>query len=126
MKPKKPHPRRRWQRPELRPLAAPPPENFYRLPELELRGGSPFDRWLPPGAGLYPAAHLPGYGRHSGNIVWRGSADRILRGQKTDTGRALHAGGAARQMGGGAAVKLQLWAADVFRFAVTGRSHTAS
>ena len=32
MKPKKPHPRRRWQHPELRPLAAPPPENFYRLP----------------------------------------------------------------------------------------------
>ena len=40
MKPKKPHPRRRWQHPELRPLAAPPPESLYRLPELELRGGS--------------------------------------------------------------------------------------
>ena len=39
-KPKKPHPRRPRVRPDPRSLAAPPPADFYRLPELELRGGS--------------------------------------------------------------------------------------
>ena len=40
MKPKKPRPRKPRERPDLRRLAAPPPANFYRLPELELRGGN--------------------------------------------------------------------------------------
>ena len=39
-KPKKPHPRRHCSRPDPRGIAARPPENFYRLPELELRGGT--------------------------------------------------------------------------------------
>ena len=38
MKPKKPHPRKLYERPNLRRMAAPPPRDFYRLPELELRG----------------------------------------------------------------------------------------
>ena len=40
MKPKKPRPRKPRERPDLRRLAAPPPADFYRLPELELRGGN--------------------------------------------------------------------------------------
>ena len=40
MKPKKPHPRKPYERPDLRRMAAPPPRDFYRLPELELRGGN--------------------------------------------------------------------------------------
>lgn len=40
MKPKKPHPRRRHECPDPRRMLAPPPESFYRLPALELRGGS--------------------------------------------------------------------------------------
>ena len=40
MKPKKPHPRKPYERPNLRRMAAPPPQDFYRLPELELRGGN--------------------------------------------------------------------------------------
>ena len=40
MKPKKPRPRKPRERPDLRSLAAPPPADFYRLPELELRGGN--------------------------------------------------------------------------------------
>lgn len=35
MKPKKPRPRKPRERPDLRRLAAPPPADFYRLPELE-------------------------------------------------------------------------------------------
>ena len=76
MKPKKPRPRKPRERPDLRRLAAPPPADFYRLPEL---------------AGLHAAAHLSGHGGHSGNIVWRGPADRILRGQKIDCGGAVRA-----------------------------------
>ena len=38
MKPKKPHPRKKHERPDLRRLFAQPPDNFYQLPELELRG----------------------------------------------------------------------------------------
>ena len=98
MKPKKPHPRKLYERPNLRRMAAPPPRDFYRLPELELRGGN--DRWLPPRAGFHPAARLPGHGRHPGNIVWRGTADRILRGEKIDSGRAVYPGGTAQQVGG--------------------------
>ena len=48
MKPKKPRPRKPRERPDLRRLAAPPPADFYRLPELELRGGN-----------LLPAIFLP-------------------------------------------------------------------
>ena len=40
MKPKKPHPRKHHGRPDLRRMLAPPPQGFYRLPEMELRGGS--------------------------------------------------------------------------------------
>lgn len=40
MKPKKPRPRKPRECPDLRRLAAPPPADFYRLPELELRGGN--------------------------------------------------------------------------------------
>ena len=40
MKPKKPRPRKPRERPDLRRLAAPPSADFYRLPELELRGGN--------------------------------------------------------------------------------------
>ena len=40
MKPKKPRPRRPRTRPDPRRLVAPPPDGFYRLPELELRGGT--------------------------------------------------------------------------------------
>ena len=40
MKPKKPHPRKLRERPDLRRMLAPPPQGFYRLPEMELRGGS--------------------------------------------------------------------------------------
>ena len=40
MKPKKPPPRKPYERPDLRRMAAPPPRDFYRLPELELRGGN--------------------------------------------------------------------------------------
>lgn len=40
MKPKKPRPRKPRERPDLRRLAAAPPADFYRLPELELRGGN--------------------------------------------------------------------------------------
>ena len=39
MKPKKPHPRKLRERPDLRRMLA-PPQGFYRLPEMELRGGS--------------------------------------------------------------------------------------
>ena len=73
MKPKKPHPRKPYERPDLRRMAAPPPRDFYRL---------------------------PGHGRHPGNIVWRGTADRILRGEKIDPGRAVYPGGTAQQVGG--------------------------
>lgn len=38
MKPKKPRPRKPQKRPVPHALLA-PPENFYRLPEMELRGG---------------------------------------------------------------------------------------
>ena len=89
MKPKKPRPRKPRERPDLRRLAAPPPADFYRLPELERRQSA--DRRLPQGAGLHAAAHLSGHGGHSGNIVWRGPADRILRGQKSDRGGAVRA-----------------------------------
>ena len=91
MKPKKPRPRKPRERPDLRRLAAPPPADFYRLPELELRGGNLLTRRLPQGAGLHTAAHLSGHGGHPGNIVWRGPADRILRGQKIDRGGAVRA-----------------------------------
>lgn len=40
MKPKKPRPRKVRTRPDLRRMLAPPPADFYRLPELELRGGN--------------------------------------------------------------------------------------
>ena len=40
MKPKKPHPRKHHGRPDLRRMLATPPQGFYRLPEMELRGGS--------------------------------------------------------------------------------------
>ena len=40
MKPKKPHPRKHHGRPDLRRMLAPPPQGFYRLPEMELRGGN--------------------------------------------------------------------------------------
>ena len=40
MKPKKPRPRRPCARPDPRRLVAPPPDGFYHLPELELRGGT--------------------------------------------------------------------------------------
>ena len=40
MKPKKPHPRKHHGRPDLRRMLAPPPQGFYRLPEMELRDGS--------------------------------------------------------------------------------------
>lgn len=72
MKPKKPYPRKLYERPDLRRMAAPPPRDFYRLPELELRGGNLLTDGLPPCAGFHPAARLPGHGRHPGNIVWRG------------------------------------------------------
>ena len=47
MKPKKPRPRKPRERPDLRRLAAPPPADFYRLPELELRGGNLLNRFFP-------------------------------------------------------------------------------
>ena len=34
MKPKKPRPRKPRERPDLRRLAAPPPADFYRLPDM--------------------------------------------------------------------------------------------
>ena len=40
MKLKKPRPRRPCARPDPRRLVAPPPDGFYHLPELELRGGT--------------------------------------------------------------------------------------
>ena len=91
MKPKKPRPRKPRERPDLRRLAAPPPADFYRLPELELRGGNLLTDGCRRVLDFTPQRICLDMGGHPGNIVWRGPADRILRGQKIDCGGAVRA-----------------------------------
>ena len=65
------HPRRpRAGGPRPADLFRAPAPDFYRLPDLTIRGG-------PAGTGFHAGKDLPGSWPNPGNIVWRRTADRI-------------------------------------------------
>lgn len=102
MKPKKPHPRKPYERPDLRRMAAPPPRDFYRLPELELRGGNLLTDGCRRVLDFTPQRVCLDMGDTLVTLYGEGTADRILRGEKIDPGRAVYPGGTAQQVGGAA------------------------
>ena len=64
-------------RPGLKSLFGQPDAAFYRLPELEIRGGSVLTDGCRRVLEFTPRTHLPGYGAVGYYIVWRGPGDRI-------------------------------------------------
>ena len=93
---------------------------FYRLPEMELRGGSLLTDGCRRVLDFTPQRICLDMGDTLVTLYGEELRIESFAGKKIDSGRAVCAGRAAQQVGGDAAVKLRLWAADTFRFSVQG------